>query len=173
MNVMRLAELSAAERDYLTSPLPLETALSPLLVRHFSRVLGARMKQPVQVKTGALPGQEADFLIDTDAPVIVWDSALEAMWLRGRLGGRSGAPRASCSAMTRSLQRTLQLGLAETWISAPGTEIQPKTLPTVLSLRVEIQTDKISGVPAGLVIRFPRVLASMNRWADYIIGHAN
>ena len=54
---MRLAELSAAERDYLVSPLPVAEALSPLLVRHFSQVLGARMKRAVQVKVGVPSGQ--------------------------------------------------------------------------------------------------------------------
>ena len=174
---MRLAELSAAERDYLVSPLPVAEALSPLLVRHFSRVLGARMKQAVQVKVGLPPsqaglppGQAADFWVDSApeigvAPDIRWDSVLDAMWLRGRLGGRGGVP---CPALTKSLLRTLQLGLAETWISLPGEKI----LPIALSLRVEMTIEKISVEQAMLNIRFPLSLCAMNRWAQHIIRHA-
>ena len=167
---MRLAELSAAERDYLVSPLPVAEALSPLLARHFSRVLGARLKQAVQVKVGLPPGQGADFWGDSApeidvAPDIRWDSALDAMWLRGRLGGRSGA---ACPALTKSLLRTLQLGLAETWISLPAEKI----LPIVLSLRVEMTIEKIIVEQAMLNIRFPLSLCAMNRWAQHIIRHA-
>ena len=171
---MRLAELSAAERDYLANPLPIAEALSALLVRHFSRVLGARMKQVVQVlvETPSDKDGAVVFLVDEDAPEISGDTALEAMWLHGRLGGQSYAPSVPCSAMTKSLQRTLQLGLAETWISLPSTT-PPKTLPLALSLRVEIISAKISVRHGRFIVRFPRSSTRMDQWAQHIIRHAS
>lgn len=166
---MRIAELSAAERNYLESPLPVAETLSPLLIRHFSRVLGARIKQGVQVKVGTPqdPNLIAE-LIDTGAPVFSWDDALDIMWLQARLGGSPRTLLAPCSAMTKNLLRTLQVGLAETWISLSDA----KTLPAALTLHIEITAEKINVAQAVLTIRFPPSLSSMNQWAQQIIRHA-
>lgn len=184
---MQLAELSAAERRFLTSPLAPTEKLSPLLIEHLSQVLGVRMKRRVQVQIEPRPAQNgvADSSGDTDvaelnrAPIISWDKALDALWLQGRLGGRGGFSGAPCAVMIKSLQRTLQLALAETWISLPDA----KALPAVLSLRIETSgnkphpdkpcVEKIATEQALLVICFPPSLASMDQWAQHIIRHAN
>ena len=166
---MRLAELSAAERRYLSSPLPAAEALPLLLARHLGQLLGARMKQRVQIQTELNPRVTTGFLLDSSVPQIQWDSDLDAMWLRGRLGGHSCLSPTRCVAMSQNLLRTLQGGVAETWISHPGV----RTLPTALSLRVETPSDKISATHATLLIRFPSSLTDMNRWAQHIIRHEN
>jgi hypothetical protein len=181
---MQLAELSAAERRFLTSPFAPTEKLSALLVEHLSQVLSARMKRSVQVQADTCTAQNgvAVLLGDTDvaefnhAPKMSWDKALDALWLRGRLGGRSGFSGEPCAVMLKSLQRTLQLALAETWISLPAT----KALPAVLSLRIQTSgnkthldkpcAEKIATEQALLVIRFPPALASMNQWAQTIIS---
>ncbi len=184
---MRLAELSAAEHRFLTSPLAPTEKLSPLLIEHLSQVLGARMKRRVQVQIDTHPAQNgvADSLGDSNAaelnraPIISWDKTLDALWLQGRLGGRSGVSGEPCAVMVKSLQRTLQLALAETWISLPDA----KVLPAILSLRIEMLGNKSpldkpgaansATSPTLLVIRFPPSLASMKQWAQHIIRHAN
>lgn len=166
---MRLVELSAAERRYLSSPLPTAEALPPVLARHLGQLLGARMKQRVQIQTEPSPRATSDFLIGSSVPEIQWDSELDAMWLRGRLGGHSCLSQMRCAAMSQNLLRTLQRSVAETWISLSGV----RTLPTALSLRVETPSDKISATHARLLIRFPSSLADMNQWAQHIIRHEN
>ncbi len=181
---MRLAELSAAERRFLTRPFAPAEKLSPLLIEHLSQVLGARMKRRVhmQVETCAAQNEVAVLVDDPEltelnrAPLISWDKALDALWLQGRLGGRSGCSVEPCAVMIKSLQRTLQLALAETWISLPDA----KALSAVLSLRIETSrqkskpdkpyAEKMATESALLMIRFPASLASMNQWAHTIIS---
>lgn len=166
---MRLAELSPAERGYLGSPLQTAEALPPLLIHHLGQLLGARMKQRVQIQTEPNPRVTTDFLIDPSVPEIQWDSELDAMWLRGRLGEHGCLSPTRCAAMSQNLLRTLQRGVAETWISLSGV----RTLPTALSLRVETPSDKINVTHATLLIRFPSSLTDMNQWAQHIIRHEN
>lgn len=184
---MQFAQLSAAERRFLTSPFAPTEKLSKLLVERLSRVLSARTKRIVQVRVEAdTPRNRVAVLFDdpglaelNNAPDMSWDQALDALWLRGRLGGKSDFLVQPCSVMIKNLQRTLELALAETWISLPA----PKVLLTVLSLRIEISGnkpnrdkacgEKIATEQAMLVIRFPPALASMNQWAQQIIRHAN
>ena len=56
---MQLAELSAAERRFLTSPFAPTEKLSALLVDHLSQVLSARMKRSVQVQVETCTAQDA------------------------------------------------------------------------------------------------------------------
>lgn len=166
---MRIAELSAEERNYLESPSPVAETLSPLLCQYFGRLLGARIKQRVEVKVGTpLDTHPIAELIDSDTPIFSWNNTLDTMWLQARLGGSTSAGLAPCAALTKNLLRTLQVGLAETWISLSDA----KTLPAALSLHIEITDGKVSVAQAVLTIRFPATLSSMSQWAQQIIRHA-
>ena len=98
-----------------------------------------------------------------DSPQVYWDAALDAMWLCGRLGGQTSVAGAVSSAMSKSLKRTLELALAEVWLSMQGIT----ALPAALSFRIET-----TGGSAELGIRFPEALKSMNQWAQKTIHHA-
>ena len=151
---MRLAELSTAEQRYLSSPLPPGDAWTPFLILRLSRVLGARMKQRVQIFPVA-PDPLA-LGMGRAAPEISWDSELDAMWVRARLGG-SARIYTHCDALSRNLLRTLQHTLAETWMSST----QNKTLPRTLHLRI-----KNAAQQAVLTICFPATFSQMDRWAQ-------
>lgn len=157
---MRLAELSPAEHRYLSSPLPPVDAWTPLLIAHMGRVLGARMKQRVQVFRAA---SEPVTLSSAEytAPEIQWDSALDAVWLRARLGGAVRC-NTRCTALSRNLQRCLQQVLAETWLSSA----QHKMLPRMLRLRIEIAPTTDVTQQAALTIYFPATPSQMDRWAQ-------
>lgn len=169
--MIRLVELSPAERDYFSSPLPVPDALSPLLARHLGRILAARMRHPVQVLTGSSPDLEntADFLAERDAPEFDWDNALAVMWLHARLGGPGSSVQRPATALTHNLLRTLQCGLAETWLSLPNAQ----SFPPVLSLRIETAPAEAGLTRALLTIRFPSSSSRMQQWAQRIIRHAS
>lgn len=159
---MPLAELSAEERAYLSQPLPCADAFAPALAQHLSRVLGARMKYAVQVQ--ALSTNDTDLTAIT-LPQINWDRTLDTLWLHARLGRSNANAQTPSAAMTKNLLRTLQLCLAETWMSLP-TDV---TSTANASLRLQITG--VSAVAATLQIRLP-LPRDMNHWAQHIIRHA-
>lgn len=161
---MQLAELSAEERAYLSQPLPRADAFAPALVQHLSRVLGARMKGAIQV-------QAAPHMVDADlsvitAPQISWDHALDTLWLHARLGRSNANAQTPSAAMTKNLLRTLQLCLAETWISLRSADT------SIANASLRIQITAVNAVAATLQIRLPP-LRDMNQWAQHIIRHAS
>lgn len=165
---MRLVELSPAERDYFSSPLPAADALPLLLAPHLGRVLAARMRYPVQVLTRSSSDPESShgFLVERDAPEFEWENTLEVMWLHARLGRPGCSLQRPAAALTHNLLRTLQSSLAETWLSQPI-----KSLPPVLSLRIETTPPTAGLTRAMLTIRFPCSSSRMQRWALRIIRH--
>lgn len=165
---MLLAELSTAERRYLSSPVSAPDTWSPMLVRHMSRLLGARLKQGVQIQIIAPePGSASDNRHATEAE-IGWNDVLERMWLQARLGGPGVMSGARCTAMRHNLMRTLQLGVAESWISMRNAN----SLPAILSLRVGA-TRLDTNQHAEIVIDFPASATQMTQWAQRIIRHEN
>lgn len=160
---MRLAELSPAEQRYLNSPLPPVDDWPPLLMKRLTRMLSARMKQAVEISSAAPDPKHPPSLTTRHTPEILWDSALDATWVRARLGGRmlSHTP---CTALSRNLQHSLQQLLAETWLSTYH-EIVPTTLCwRIETLQVDIATQ------ATLTIHFPDSLTLMDRWAQRLIA---
>lgn len=163
---MQLAELSAEERDYLSRPLPLADAFAPSLVKRFSCVLAARMKQAVQVQAAPHPANPD--LSAITVPQISWDHALDTLWLHARLGRSNASVQPPSSAMTKNLLRTLQLSLAEAWISLPSAN----TPNADWSLRMQITAMNNNTIAATLLIRLP-TSRDMNQWAQHIIRHAS
>lgn len=159
--MIRLAQLSAEERDFLCAPDAAEDAFAPFLIHHLRNILCARLRQPITVEHGAPRAAGDQFA--ADAPEISWEPALDDMWLCGRLGGPPSLAAPAASAMTANLERTLLGALAEVWRSLPT----PRALPPALSLRVANATTH-----AHLLIRFPSSLPAMNRWAQNRIRHA-
>ena len=150
---MRLAELTPAERRFLDSPGPPADNWSPLLTQRLTHLLSARLKQPVAL----VPVPPESGRSVSNAPHIVWNSALDVLWLHARLGGR-GRPLHSqpCTALTRNLQHSLQRTLAETWLSAQH-DSSPHSLCWCIETR---ESDN-----AVLTIHFPAVL-QMTQWAQ-------
>ena len=159
---MRLAELSSAKQRYLSSPLPPVDTWTPLLIARLCGVLGARMKQRVQMITVT-----SDTLNNREcaAPEISWDSALDALWVHARLGGNARITPA-CAALSHNLRHTLQQALAETWMSSA----QHPSLPRALHLRIECTSKTGEVAKAVLTIYFPASLSQMNRWAQRLIA---
>ena len=158
---MRLAELSAAEQRYLSSPLPPIDTWTPLLIQRLCRLLGARTKQRVQFFADAPDTLTID--MERAAPEISWDSELDAMWVHARLGG-SARIHTPCAALSRNLLHTLQQALAETWMSSA----QHQTLPRMLHLRIELTSKTGDVKQAMLTIYFPATLSLMDRWAQRV-----
>lgn len=159
---MRLAELSTAEQDYLSRPLPPVDTWTPLLTARLCGVLGARMKQRVQIVTVT-----SDPLNNREhaEPEISWDSALDALWVRARLGG-SARILPPCAALSRNLLHTLQQALAETWVSSA----EHPSLPRALHLRIECTSKTGEVAQAALTIYFPASLSQMDRWVQRLIA---
>lgn len=158
---MRLAELSPAERRYLSSPLPPVDAWAPLLIQRLSHLLSARTKQRIQIFTIAPDPQ----LVENQciAPEISWDDELDAWWVRARLGA-STRILTRCDALSRNLLHTLQQVLAETWLSpAPN-----KTLPRMLRFQIECTAKTGEVQQATLAIYFPVTPSQMDRWAQRV-----
>ena len=160
---MRLAELSPAEQRYLSSPLPPVDDWPPLLMKRLVRMLSARMKQAVQLSSVALDPARPPSFTQRDLPEIKWDSALDAMWVRARLGGRMRV-HTPCTALSRNLHHSLQQQLAETWLSSPH-----EILPTTLCWRIDTPQRDIA-TQATLTIHFPDSLTLMDRWAQRLIA---
>lgn len=160
---MRLAELSPAEHRYLSSPLPPVDDWTPLLTKRLARMLSARMKQAVQLSSVALDPARLPSFTERELPEIKWDSALETMWIRARLGGPVRV-NTRCTALSRNLQHSLQQLLAETWLSR-----QHEILPTTLCWHIETSQGDIA-TQATLTIHFPDSLTLMDRWAQRMIA---
>lgn len=159
---MRLAGLSPAEQRYLNSPLPPVDAWTPLLILRLSRVLGARMKQRVQISPAASDPLTVAANTRT-APDIRWDAELDAMWVHARLGGNVRI-NSRCTALSRNLLRTLRHALAETWVSSAHN----KFLPGTLRLRIEISPGTGVVHQAVLTICFPETFSQMDCWAQRV-----
>ena len=159
---MRLAELSPAEQRYLNSPLPPVDDWTPFLMKRLVRMLRARMKQTVEISPAAPDSRHPSSVPARNTPEILWDSALDAMWVRARLGGRM-CIHTPCTALSRNLQHSLQQLLAETWLST-----QHEILPATLCWRIETPQGDIP-TQATLTMHFPDSLASMDRWAQRMI----
>lgn len=160
---MRLAGLSPAEQRYLNSPLPPVDAWTPLLILRLSRVLGARMKQRVQISLAASDPLTVDANTQRAAPDIRWDAELDAMWVHARLGGNVRI-NSRCTALSRNLLRTLQYALAETWLSSAHN----KCLPETLRLRIEISPGTGVVHQGVLTIYFPETFSQMDCWAQRV-----
>lgn len=158
---MRLAELSTAERRYLSSPLPPVDEWTPLLILRLCRVLGARMKQRVQIFPASPHPQAIESATGRAVPEIHWNDDLDAMWVHARLGGNARI-HTRCIALSRNLQCTVQHALAETWMSSA----QHKFLPGTLHLRIEIFLGTGVAQQATLAIYFPATPIQMDRWAQ-------
>jgi hypothetical protein len=91
------------------------------------------------------------------APRLHWDGVLDVWWLNRRLGGRMGSAGAVSPALRKSLARTLERALAETWLSLPFNPPMPATL----AWRMEA-----AGQTANLEIHFPPDGTTMKRWAQ-------
>lgn len=158
---MRLAELSPAERRFLTSPVPPVDAWTPLVIARLSQLLSARTGQRIQI---AVVASDPLLVVQVrETPEISWDDALDALWLRARVGAstRIGT---RCAALSRNLLHTLQQGLAETWRSpAPN-----KVLPHSLHFRLECAAKTGEIQHAKLAIHFPATLREMDRWAQRV-----
>ena len=158
---MRLAELSPAERRYLSSPLPPVDAWTPLLIERLSHLLSARTKQRIQIFAVAPDSllEEAEHV----APEISWNDELDALWVRARLGTSMCIP-TRCAALSRNLLHTLQQALAETWRSpAPN-----KTLPHSVNFRIEFTAKTGTVQHATLAIYFPATRSQMDCWAQRV-----
>ena len=160
---MRLAELSPAEQRYLGSPLPPVDDWPPLLTKRLARMLSARMKQAVKISFAAPDPKHPPSLTTRNTPEILWDSALDAMWVRARLGGRMRS-HTPCAALSRNLQHSLQLLLAETWLST-----HHEIVPATLCWRIETLQGDIA-TQATLAIHFTDSLPLMDRWAQRLIA---
>jgi len=157
--MMQLAQLSPEERDFLRKPSTSDSVFLIALAKRLAAVLGVRMKQRVQVEI-------ADGSVDADAgqqdrPYLHWDNILETMWLCGRLGGNISHGHYQSSAMSARLKRTLELALAETWLSHSTMDV-----PGAASLRVQTADQHV-----GLDVHFPATRLAMNHWARQIIHH--
>ena len=155
---MRLAELSPAERRYLCSPLPPVDAWTPLLIQRLRHLLGARIKQRIQIVAIAPDAMTVE--VERVIPEISWDDGLDALWVRARLGATARIP-TRCAALSRNLLHTLQLALAETWRSP----VPNKTLPHSLYFRLECTAKTGEVQHATLAIYFPTTSSQMDRWA--------
>ena len=154
---MQLAQLSAEEREFLCGPAAEDEALISGFAARLAAVLSARTRQQVRVQAAA--GLDTPEAAGSDLR-LAWDGALDALWLCGRLGGSAGV--AVSSALRASLQRTLQLALAEVWLSQ-----RPPRLPAQLSFEI------LSGARrARLDVFFPASVAAMKLWAVHTIRHA-
>jgi len=91
------------------------------------------------------------------APRLHWDGELDVWWLNRRLGGRMGSAGTVSPALRKSLSRTLEQALAETWLSLPGYP----PMPAMLAWRMEA-----AGQTANLEIHFPPGGTTMKRWAQ-------
>lgn len=160
---MRLAELSPAEHRYLSSPLPPVEDWTPLLMKRLMRMLSARMKQAVEIFPAAPDPIHLQSITARHTPEIRWDSALDAMWVRARLGGRVYI-NARCTALSRNLQHSLQQLLAETWLST-----RHEILPATLCWRIETLSGD-TPTQARLTMHFPDTLTLMDRWAQRMIA---
>ena len=158
---MLLAELSPAERRYLSSPLPAVDAWTPLLIERLSHLLSARIKQRIQIFAVA---PDPMFVQETrEIPEISWDAALDALWVRARLGASTRIP-TRCTALSRNLLHTLQHVLAEAW----RTPVANKILPSSLHCRLECTAKTGEVVHATLAIHFPATQSQMDRWAQRV-----
>ena len=158
---MRLAELSPAEHLFLASPLPPADAWTPLLMQRLSHLLSARTKQRIQIVAIA-----SDPMLVEEAremPEISWDDALDALWVRARLGASTHIP-TPCTALSRNLLHTLQHALAETWRSP----VANKTLPSSLRCRLECTAKTGEVQHIRLAIHFPATHSQMDRWAQRV-----
>lgn len=160
---MRLAELSPAEQRYLSSPLPLADHWAPLLTKRLSRMLSARMKQVVALFPVTPDLQHAPPITARHTPEMLWGSALDAMWIRARLGGHV-SNNTRCTALSRNLQHSLQQLLAEAWLST-----HHEILPATLCWRIEVLQGDVAA-HASLTISFPDTLTLMDRWAQVMIA---
>jgi hypothetical protein len=161
---MPLAQLSAEERAFLSDTALVGVAFVGGLAARFAAVLSARLRQCVCVEP--LDYFAATRLTSTSAEVqngnvnLDWDDALDVLWLCGRLGGNAGIARSPV--LRARLRRTLQLVLAEVWLShalsAP---------PAALALLIQTDTRR-----ARLDIVFPDTLAALDHWAHLTIAHA-
>lgn len=152
---MQLATLTQAERDFLCQADDSCDDWPAPLVNRLSAVLTARLRQRVRVQAHVLSGHACP----ERQPFIQWDDALAAMWLAGRLGGHSAA---GSPVLSRGLSRTLQLAMAEAWLSV---EAKPD-LPAATHLLIETVSSQ-----GGLEIRLPRS-QDMRRWARETLHHA-
>lgn len=160
---MRLTELSPAEQRYLSRPLPPVDHWTPLLMKSLARLLSARMKCSVNILPAAPEPNHPPSLATRQGPEVVWDGALEAMWIRARLGARARMS-ASCTALSRNLQHNLQQLLAETWLS-----MHHETLPATVCWRI-VTSGSVAPTEARVTIHFADTLALMDRWAQRIIA---
>jgi hypothetical protein len=180
-NMMHLAELSAAERTFLLGQdtdastifddardfddarQAIADGVADSLGKRLGAVLSARLKLQVNLHLqNRAPSQtDASAISDdarqTDAPRLQWDSVLDVWWLNRRLGGRMGGAGAVSPALRKSLSRTLEQALAETWLSLPGYPPMPATL----AWRMDA-----AGQTANLEIHFPPDGTTMKRWAQ-------
>ena len=160
---MRLVELSPTEQRYLSSPLPSHDHWTPLLMKGLARMLSARLKRTVKILPAASDVSLPPRSTQREMPEVLWDSALEAMWIRARLGARVRIL-ASCTALSRNLQHNVQQLLAETWLSTHH-EILPATVCwRIVTPGSDAQTE------ARVTIHFPDTLALMDRWAQRMIA---
>lgn len=160
---MRLAELSPAEQQYLRSPLPRVDHWTPLLMNRLAHMLHARLKRPVEMLPAASVPPRPPQLVPREIPAVLWNDALEAMWIRARLGGPVRV-HARCAALSRNLEHDLQCLLAETWLSTAH-----DMLPASVCWRI-VTPGSDAPVDASLTIHFPDTLALMDRWAQRTIA---
>jgi hypothetical protein len=109
-SLMRLQELTSAERAFLTAPAAMPDGLSPRLTRKLAATLSARLRLPVKLALQPAVAPAA-------APATpLWqpDAALAGLWLTRRLGGRRTMGAASF--VPHTLIHTLDAALAESWL---------------------------------------------------------
>jgi len=167
---MRLAELSAAERTFLLGQdfddarQAIADGVADSLGKRLGAVLSARLKLQVnlhlQDREPSQTTTNASAIFDdasSNTPRLQWDGILDVWWLNRRLGGRMGNAGAVSPALRKSLARTLEQALAETWLSLP---CYPP-MPAALAWRMEA-----AGQTAYLEIHFPPDGTTMKRWAQ-------
>lgn len=152
---MQLLGLTPAEIDFLKTPSSPAGGLQARLTGKLAATLSARLHVPVQAKIQPAPARET-------APISpVWqpETALAALWLTRRLGGRDVARGETF--VPGSLIRTLDAVLAESWLDAPR-----DALPHSLAWQITAGLAQ-----AMLVVHLPHSATGLTRWAREVIRH--
>lgn len=153
---MQLLELTPAEIAFLKAPSPPSDGLPARLTRRLAATLSARLRLPIQAQVQPAPAQEAAPM----SPLWQPETALAALWLTRRLGGRDVA--SGLSFVPGSLVRTLDAALAESWLDAPAQGELPRALAWHITAGL---------TQAMLAVQLPHSPTDMTRWAREVIRH--
>jgi hypothetical protein len=153
---MRLQELTPAEIAFLSASPDISDGLQARLTQRLAATLTARLRLPVRLHVQPAGVSEPATAVPRWQP----DTALAALWLTRRLGGRRVT--GGGAFVPRTLIHALDAALAECWLDAAA----PASLPAALAWT--ITTDLAQ---ATLAVALPQHTNDMTRWAREVIRH--